>query len=96
LEFFNSAKFSKQSFYDYIRILKPAFIRYLKNISLLIATVALTVTIMMLALPEQNPDVKKPASSGGASYDKKTQEEQAKKNSILRRFISYNGNQTSF
>jgi len=51
---------------------------------------------MMLALPEQNPDVKKPASSGGASYDKKTQEEQAKKNSILRRFISYNGNQTSF
>jgi hypothetical protein len=44
---------------------------------------------MILAAPSEK-DAAPPASGGGGSYDKKTQSEQAKKDYILRRFISYN------
>jgi hypothetical protein len=46
-------------------------------------------TAIVLTQPKEKTEIKKPACSGGASYDKKVQIDQAKKNSILRRFISY-------
>ncbi|MBV9962115.1 MAG: hypothetical protein JO072_07680 [Parafilimonas sp.] len=66
----------------------------MKNISLLIATVGVTVTIVIIASSDEKSKIKNPQPAG-ASYDKKMQEEQAKKNSILRRFISYNDNRVS-
>jgi hypothetical protein len=56
---------------------------------LLIASVCILATAVVLTQPKEKTCIKKPATSGGASYDKKVQMEQAKKNSILRRFISY-------
>jgi hypothetical protein len=78
-------------FYDYIRTLKPSAIRYLKNISLLIAFGCIITTIVVLASPEsQNIKTTTPVNNGGGGgCDKKLQMEQAKKDYILRRFISY-------
>ena len=77
-------------FYDYIRIIKPPAIRYVKNISLLIAFGCIITTLVVLAAPAtQNINTKTPASGGGGCYGTKPQMEQAKKDYILRRFISY-------
>ena len=67
---------------------KPGAIRYAKHISLLLALVCIIVTAVILVHPEEKTNIKTPANSGGAP-DRKIQIEQAKKNSILRRFISY-------
>jgi hypothetical protein len=45
-------------------------------------------TVIILAAPTEQNNIQPPAN-GGASYEKKIQTEQAKKNYILRRFISY-------
>jgi len=70
-------------------VAKTFFIRYAKNISLFFTAVVIAFTIIILAnsRPAQAPVV--PVSSGG-SPDKSGQLEKARKNSIMRRFISYN------
>ncbi|MEP6514438.1 MAG: hypothetical protein ABJA79_11245 [Parafilimonas sp.] len=45
-------------------------------------------TVIILASPAEKNNTQLP-DSGGSSYEKKTEAEQAKKNYILRRFISY-------
>jgi hypothetical protein len=79
------------SFYDYIRSLKPSAIRYLKNISLVITFVCIAATIVVLASPAtETVKATQPVNNGGGGCsDKKLQMEQAKKDYILRRFISY-------
>lgn len=74
--------------YDYIRKVKIAAIRYLKNISLLVASICIIATVIVIAHPAEKVKAATPSVGGGAS-DKKVQTEQAKKNYILRRFISY-------
>ena len=79
-----------RGFYDYIRSLKPSAIRYLKNISLVIAFGCIVTTIVVLASPTtQATKTTTPVNGGGNCPDKKMQMEQAKKDYILRRFISY-------
>lgn len=82
-------KYLKQSFYEYIRNCKPAIMRYVKNTSLLIASVCLIITVIVLVQPNEKTCIKKP-NPAGTSQDKNFQLEKDKKNSILRRFISYN------
>jgi hypothetical protein len=55
---------------------------------LLIAVVCFIASVLVLNQPKEKIPFKKPASSGGAFYDKKTQINQSKKNTLLRRFIS--------
>ncbi len=77
-------------FYDYIRIINSSAIRNIKNISLLVAFGCIVATIVVLASPvSQSLNTTSPANGGGGCYDKKLQNEQAKKNYILRRLISY-------
>jgi len=76
-------------FYDYIRTIKPTAIRFVKTISLFILATCVVATVIILAAPAVDNSVQAPAN-GGPSYEKnKIQTEQAKKNYILRRFISY-------
>ena len=70
---------------------KSSAIRYIKNISFLIAFGCVIATAVALASPETKAvDPTVPANGSGCGcYDKKTQADQAKKNCILKRFISY-------
>jgi len=89
-QFFNIENTRHHLLYDYIRTLNLTAIRHLRKISLVIATgflIATAVVIMSTAAKKETA-VPRPANSGG-SYDKKMQIEQEKKNTILRRFISY-------
>jgi hypothetical protein len=63
--------------------------RYAKNTSLLIASVCLIITAIILVQPNEKTCIKK-SNPAGTSQDKNLQFEKAQKNSILRRFISYN------
>jgi len=54
----------------------------------LVAVTGLAITALVLMHPADAPTPKHAVQNSG-SGDKKTQVEQAKKNSILRRFISY-------
>ena len=67
---------------------KPALIRYVKNISLILGTTLIIITVLLIARPAEKTNIKAPAKSAGSS-DKKFQIDQAKKYTILRRFISY-------
>jgi hypothetical protein len=44
--------------------------------------------VLLIARPAEKANIKAPVKGSG-SYDKKLQIDQAKKNTILRRFISY-------
>jgi len=77
------------NFYDYIRTIKPSAIRLNKTISLFVLLTCITATVIILSAPTQANDVQPSSGGGGGSYEKKTQSEQAKKEFILRRFISY-------
>jgi len=45
--------------------------------------------VVILASPTEKSDAQPSPNGGGGSYDKKGQTEQARKNYIIRRFISY-------
>jgi len=75
-------------FYDYIRTVKPPAIRYIKAISLFVAAGFIIVSIIVVTQPSKKTKTVSPGSSG-SSYEKKIQVDQAKKNSIIHRFISY-------
>ena len=70
---------------------KTTAIRYIKNILILLSFSCLVATFVVLASPStqtvSNPEPQN--SSGSGCWDKKVQIEQAKKNYLMRRFISY-------
>jgi len=70
---------------------KTSAIRYLKTISVLLAFSCLVATFVVLASPStKTANNSTPQnSSGSGCWDKKVQIEQAKKNYLMRRFISY-------
>ncbi len=86
--FFNIGKTTGNIFYDYIRTVKPPAIRYIKTISLFVAAGFIITSIIVVTHPSKKTNTITPANSG-SSYDKKIQVDKAKKNSIMRRFISY-------
>jgi len=69
---------------------KTSAIRYLKTISVLLAFSCLVATFVVLASPStKTANNSTQNSSGSGCWDKKVQIEQAKKNYLMRRFISY-------
>jgi hypothetical protein len=82
------SQFSVLRLYSYY---KTAAIRYLKTIFVLLAFSCLVATFVVLASPATTTtDSSVPQNGGGGGcWDKKVQMEQAKKNYIMRRFISY-------
>jgi hypothetical protein len=72
--------------YDYIRSINLPAIRQLKNISIFAATALLVISLMALASSTQKERIVTPAS---ATVSQKAKTEQNKKNSFLRRFVSY-------
>jgi hypothetical protein len=87
---FNSINKHAICFYDYIRSLKPAFIRYLKNISFLLTSVLFIAIIIVITRPAAKTNNRIPVNANPAdSYNQKVQNQKDKQNSIMRRFISY-------
>jgi len=88
-DFFNRKIYVPQPFTIIFVSPKTITIRYLKNISLIIATTLAISALAIMALnPEQKPAAPQP-STGSSSPGRKVEVEKAKKNSVLRRFISY-------
>ena len=77
---------------------KNAAIRYIKTISVLVVFGCLVATLIVLASPEIKTikNTTPQNGGGGSSWDKKIQMEQAKKNYLMRRFISYCGSLNNF
>jgi hypothetical protein len=70
---------------------KTAAIRYIKTIFAFLAFSCLVVTFVVLASPATTATNSSAPQNGGSGgcWDKKVQMEQAKKNYLMRRFISY-------
>jgi hypothetical protein len=68
---------------------KTSAIRIVKNISLFIAAGLVITTLVFLSNTAKKDTAVDPSPTSVGSHDRKIQVDQAKKNSILRRFISY-------